>query len=143
MAETVPFQDRFKERPFSGGAVFFSAKIIFGNRAESEKELEHNGFKGALARVERFLRMSMVRLVYSLRLLAVIVVSPIILLGIALACLLHPADTFRRPLQRPLRLLMNTADWVKCLPVGYSYWERYQAPPMLDEIAVHHEDSAS
>ena len=85
----------------------------------------------------------MVRLVCTLRLLAVIVVSPIILLGILLACLLYPVDTFRHPVQRPLRLFMNTGDWVKGLPVGYSYWERYQAPAMLDEIAVHHEDSAS
>ena len=35
------------------------------------------------------------------------------------------------------------ADWVKGLPTGYSYWVKYQAPAMLDEIAVHHEDSAS
>jgi hypothetical protein len=89
------------------------------------------------------LRMVMVRLLCILRLLAVIVVSPIILLGILVASLLHPVDTFRRPLQRPLRLLMNTGDWVKGLPVGYSYWERYLAPAMLDEIVVHHEDSAS
>jgi hypothetical protein len=85
----------------------------------------------------------MVRLVYTLRLLAVVVVSPFLLVGILLACGVHPADTFRRPLQRPRRLAMNTSDWVKGLPVGYSYWERYQAPAMLDEIAVHHEDSAS
>jgi hypothetical protein len=85
----------------------------------------------------------MVRLVCTLRLLAVIVVGPILLLGIVVVCLLHPVDSFRRPLQRPLRLLMNTSDWVQGLPVGYSYWERYQAPAMLDEIAVHHEDSAS
>ena len=85
----------------------------------------------------------MVRLVYSLRLLAVIVVSPILLLGMVIACLLHPVDTIRRPLQRPLRLAMNVSDWAKGLPVGYSYWERYQAPAMLDEIAVHHEDSTS
>ena len=85
----------------------------------------------------------MVRLVYTLRLLAVIVVSPLLLLGMVIACVLHPVDSFRRPLQRPLRLLMNTSDWTKGLPVGYSYWERYQAPAMLDEIVVHHEDSAS
>jgi len=85
----------------------------------------------------------MVRLVYSLRLLAVIIVSPILLLSVVIASLLHPVETFRRPLQRPLRWLMNAADWVKGVPVGYSYWERYQAPAMLDEIAVHHEDSAT
>jgi hypothetical protein len=87
--------------------------------------------------------MSMVRLVCTLRLLAVIVVSPVLLLGIIIACVLHPVDTLRRPLQRPLRLLLNSSDWVKGLPVGYSYWERYQAPAMLDEIVVHHEDSTS
>ncbi len=85
----------------------------------------------------------MVRLVYTLRLLAVIVVSPFLLVGLVIASLLHPVDSFRRPVQRPLRLVMNTSDWVKGLPVGYSYWERYQAPAMLDEIAVHHEGSAS
>jgi len=85
----------------------------------------------------------MLRWVRILRLLAVLFVSPVILLGIVLASLLHPVDTFRRPLQRPLRLCMNVADWVKGLPVGYSYWEKYQAPAMLDQIAVHHEDSAS
>jgi hypothetical protein len=24
--------------------------------------------------------------------------------------------------------------------VGYSYWEQYQAPVMLDEIVVHHDE---
>jgi len=85
----------------------------------------------------------MLRLVCILRLLAVIIVSPILLFAMIMASLLHPVQTCSRPLQRPLRLLMNTADWVKGLPVGYSYWERYQAPAMLDEIAVHYEDSAS
>jgi hypothetical protein len=40
----------------------------------------------------------------------------------------------------PLRVWMNVLDWIKGLPVGYSYWEQYQAPLMLDEIAVHHEE---
>jgi hypothetical protein len=35
-------------------------------------------------------------------------------------------------------------DWANGIPVGYSYWERYLAPAMLDQIVVHHhEDSAS
>jgi hypothetical protein len=85
----------------------------------------------------------MVRVVCILRLLAVLVVSPIILVCIVVASLLHPVDTVRHPAQWALRISMNVADWVKGLPVGYSYWERYQAPAMLDEIAVHHEDSAS
>ena len=88
-------------------------------------------------------RVSMVGLVCILRVVAVVVVSPVILVCIVVACLLHPIDTFRHPVQRPLRIVMNVADWVKGLPVGYSYWERYQAPAMLDEIEVHHEDSAS
>ncbi len=85
----------------------------------------------------------MVRVVCILRLLAVVVIGPIILVCIVVASLLHPVDTCRRPGQRPLRIFMNVADWVKGLPVGYSYWERYQAPAMLDQIAVHHEDSTS
>jgi hypothetical protein len=85
----------------------------------------------------------MVRLVCILRLVAVVVLSPVILVFIVISCLLHPVESLRRPLQRPLRLSMNVADWVKGLPVGYSYWERYQAAAMLDEIEVHHEDSAS
>ncbi len=84
----------------------------------------------------------MVRLVCILRFLLIAVVSPVILLCIVMASLLHPVEAVRRPLQRPLRIAMNLADWIKGLPVGYSYWERYQAPAMLDEIAVHHEDSA-
>ena len=85
----------------------------------------------------------MVRLVLILRFVAVVVVSPIVLLCIVVASLFHPVNTFRHPLQLPLRFAMNVGDWVKGLPLGYSYWERYQAPAMLDEIAVHHEDSAS
>jgi len=92
---------------------------------------------------EWFSRMSMVRVVCILRFVAVLVASPVILVCIVIASLLHPVDTFRRPLRRPLRLALNTADWVKGLPIGYGYWERYQAPAMLDEIVVHHEDSAS
>lgn len=76
-----------------------------------------------------------------LRLLAIVVISPFLLLGMVLASLLHPVESFRHPLQRPLRTWMNVADWVNGVPVGYSYWEKYQAPAMLDEIVVHHEDS--
>jgi hypothetical protein len=87
--------------------------------------------------------MSMVGLVRILRLVGVILVAPIILVCIVLACLLHPVDTFRHPLQWPLRVLLSVGDWAKGVPIGYTYWERFQAPAMLDEIAVHHEDSAS
>jgi len=86
----------------------------------------------------------MVRLVRTLRLLAVVTASPLVVSYIVLATLLHPVEAFQRPFRRPLRLWMNVVDWVKGIPVGYSYWVRYQAPAMLDEIAVHHhEDSAS
>ena len=85
----------------------------------------------------------MVGLVSILRLLAVVVVSPIVLVCILVLALLHPVESFRHPLQRPIRIVMSVGDWVQGLPIGYSYWERYQAPAMLDEIEVHHEDSAS
>jgi len=35
---------------------------------------------------------------------------------------------------------MSVLDWIKGIPVGYSYWEQYEAPTMLDEIAVHHDE---
>jgi hypothetical protein len=31
-------------------------------------------------------------------------------------------------------------DWSRGIPVGYSYWEQYEAPLMLDEIEVHHDE---
>jgi hypothetical protein len=75
-----------------------------------------------------------------LRLLAVAIASPAIVLYIAAAMLLHPLLAVRNGFHTPLRLWMNIVDWVKGIPVGYSYWERYQAPVMLDEIVVHHEE---
>jgi hypothetical protein len=90
----------------------------------------------------------MARLTFTLRIAAVVIASPAILLCIVLASFLHPIESIRHPLRRPRRLWMNVGDWVRGIPVGYSYWERYQAPAMLDQIAVHHhhhhhEDSAS
>jgi len=89
----------------------------------------------------------MPRLYFCLRLVAVVIAFPAILLYIAVATLLHAASSLvggRQPrtsfLRVPLRLWMNVLDWVKRLPVGYSYWEQYEAPVMLDEIAVHHDD---
>jgi hypothetical protein len=35
---------------------------------------------------------------------------------------------------------MSVMDWVRGIPIGYSYWVRYDAPSMLDEIVVHHEE---
>lgn len=86
----------------------------------------------------------MVRLYFTLRLAVVIVASPLVFLYIIVATLLHPVDALRKRFRTPVRLWMSTWDWVKGIPVGYSYWERYQAPAMLNEIAVpHHRDRAS
>jgi hypothetical protein len=75
-----------------------------------------------------------------LRLLAVAVACPLILVHIAVVTLLHPLNAVRNRFHTPLRLWMSVTDWVKGIPVGYSYWERYQAPVMLDEIEVHHDE---
>jgi len=80
------------------------------------------------------------RLQFSLRLLTVVVTFPLILAYIAAVTLLHPIMSARTRFHTPLRLWMNITDWVKGIPVGYSYWEQYQAPVMLDEIVVHHDD---
>jgi hypothetical protein len=87
--------------------------------------------------------MSMVRLVYILRLVAVVIASPFIAIGIVVVTLLHPVEAFQRPLHRPLRVWMGVMDWVRGIPVGYSYWERYQAPAMLDQIVVHHHEDSN
>jgi hypothetical protein len=80
------------------------------------------------------------RVYISLRLVAVASISPVIALYIAAATLLHPVDAVRYRFRTALRLWMNVTDWIKGIPVGYSYWEQYEAPVMLDEIAVHHEE---
>lgn len=80
------------------------------------------------------------RLNVSLRLLAAVVAGPLILLCIAAATLLHPYDAIRNRFRLAVRIWMNVVDWVKGIPVGYSYWERYEAPIMLDEIVVHHDE---
>ncbi len=82
----------------------------------------------------------MQRLYCYLRLLAVALASPVIAVYIAAATLMHPITAVRNRFRTALRLWMNVLDWVKGIPVGYSYWEQYQAPIMLDEIAVHHEE---
>ena len=78
------------------------------------------------------------RLYFSLRLLAVALAFPAIVVYLAAAMLVHPITSIRN--RTPLRIWMNVLDWIKGIPVGYSYWEHYQAPIMLDEIAVHHDD---
>lgn len=80
------------------------------------------------------------RLYTYLRLLAVVVASPLVLLCIAAAVLLHPLDAIRNRFRIVLRIWMSVTDWVKGIPVGYSYWETYEAPVMLDEIVVHHDE---
>ena len=47
---------------------------------------------------------------------------------------------FRSGLRTPLRVWMGVLDWARGIPVGYSYWEQYEAPIMLDEIVVHHDE---
>ena len=85
----------------------------------------------------------MPRLYFCLRLVAVAVASPFIGMYI-LACAVAAPAWFHAPGSRParvaLRLWMSVCDWVKGIPVGYSYWEQYEAPVMLDQIVVHHDD---
>jgi hypothetical protein len=82
----------------------------------------------------------MQRLYFYLRLLTVALAFPVIAVYIAAATLIHPITAIRNRFRTALRLWMNVLDWVKGIPVGYSYWEQYQAPIMLDEIAVHHDE---
>jgi len=82
----------------------------------------------------------MSRLHFCLRLLAVAVVFPAILLYIMAATLVRSIRDFRSGLRTPLRVWMGVLDWARGIPVGYSYWEHYEAPVMLDEIVVHHDE---
>jgi len=82
----------------------------------------------------------MPRLYFSLRLLAVVVAFPAILLYILAATLVRCITAFRSGLRTPLRVWMGVLDWARGIPVGYSYWEQYEAPIMLDEIVVHHDE---
>ena len=80
------------------------------------------------------------RLYLYLRLLAVALAFPVIVVYIAVATLDHPIVAFRNRCRTALRIWMSVLDWIKGVPVGYGYWEQYEAPIMLDEIAVHHDD---
>lgn len=82
----------------------------------------------------------MQRLYSCLRWLAVAVAFPVILTCIVVVIAVHLIATFRNRFHPPLRLWMGVMDWAKGIPVGYSYWEQYQAPSMLGEIAVHHDE---
>jgi hypothetical protein len=80
------------------------------------------------------------RLYLYVRLLAVALAFPAIVGYIAVATLVHPIAAFRNRFRTALRMWMSVVDWVKGIPLGYSYWEQYEAPIMLDEIAVHHDE---
>jgi hypothetical protein len=77
---------------------------------------------------------------FVLRYAAVVLAFPAIVLVILGAMLLHPVDTVRTNARIALRLWLNVMDWVKEIPIGYTFWVRYQAPLMLDAIEVHHDD---
>jgi hypothetical protein len=85
----------------------------------------------------------MPRLYSYLRLIAVAVASPIIAIYIVAVAGVRYVGAVQRGSRRTreiLRLWMNVGDWIKGIPVGYSYWEQYEAPVMLDEIVVHHDE---
>jgi len=82
----------------------------------------------------------MPHLYFFLRLFAIAVAFPAILLYMVMATLLRLVFQDGRGRRTPLRIWMNVLDWAKGIPVGYSYWEQYEAPIMLDEIVVHHDE---
>jgi len=85
----------------------------------------------------------MPRLYLCLRLFVVAVASPVIAIYILVAAAIRyvaPPRRSRRRSREVLRQWMSVSDWVKGIPVGYSYWVQYQAPVMLDEIVVHHDE---
>ena len=82
----------------------------------------------------------MPRLYFCLRLIAVAVAFPVILLYIVIVTVARSITAWHSGLRTPLRVWMGILDWAKGIPVGYSYWEQYDAPIMLDEIVVHHEE---
>ena len=90
----------------------------------------------------------MSRLHFSLRLVAIAIAFPAIALYIAAATLAQAFASLRHrsqsprasSLRVPLRIWLSVMDWSRGIPVGYSYWEQYEAPVMLDEIAVHHDE---
>ena len=83
---------------------------------------------------------SMHRLCIALRVFAVVVCFPVVVLVIACITLLHPISSLRCKFHTSLRLWMSVMDWVMGIPIGYTYWVRYHAPSMLDEIVVHHDE---
>ena len=79
------------------------------------------------------------RLSHTLRMFAVAVSFPAIVLVILCATLLHPITPPKSRYHTALRLWLNVLDWIRDIPIGYTYWVRYQAPEMLDQIVVHHD----
>ena len=86
------------------------------------------------------IKPSTYRLTLALRMCAVAVIFPVIALVIVCATLLHPIASIRGKFHTSLRLWMSVLDWVKGIPIGYTYWVSYQAPALFDEIAVHHDE---
>jgi len=82
----------------------------------------------------------MPRLYFCLRLVAIALAFPAILIYMLAATAIRSTSGLRTGLRTPLRVWMGVLDWARGIPVGYSYWEQYEAPVMLDEIEVHHDD---
>jgi hypothetical protein len=82
----------------------------------------------------------MSRLSFCLRLLAIAVAFPAIVVYMLAATARYCVAGGRAGLRTPLRIWLNLLDWARGIPVGYSYWEQYEAPIMLDEIVVHHDE---
>lgn len=80
------------------------------------------------------------RLFTALRVLAVAVSFPAIVLVILCSTLFHPIAPMRGKFRTALRLWMSVLDWVKGIPIGYTYWVSFEAPTMLDAITVHHDE---
>ena len=72
--------------------------------------------------------------------MAIAAAFPAILLYMLAVTLVRCIANFRSGLRTPLRVWLGITDWARGIPVGYSYWEQYEAPIMLDEIAVHHDE---
>ena len=79
-------------------------------------------------------KVNMLRLTYTLRLCAVVVSFPVIVLVIACATLLHPITSFKTKFHTSLRLWMSVMDWIEGIPIGYTDWVEYHVSlPTLDE----------
>ena len=122
------------------GLFPFWDKINFRDTADSPLELGHNIAQAVRPVGSASCRVIMQSLYSCLRLLAVAVAFPVILIYIVVMVAIHPIATVRNGVHTFLRVWMGVLDWAKGIPVGYSYWEQYQAPSMLDEIAVHHDE---